>query len=438
MTAWSSPLPAAVGHVVTVRECPGPDLGGGCRGGWYGAGGAKFGRAFVAVLRAVVVGNGSAEVAVGPLLGELAGLAEHYRHAGEPDLRLGEAFGHHCGSDAVELEHRRPAILDHDRSPGERREIRKQVSQLARGERRDEIGEALAFDRSDDIAVDGDRVVARRQRTPTCGRLLLFELPRVALVGVDDDVEHPPTGTGGRHRHCGSRLFGGAGALPEDHLATSGSGEHELGSVLAGAVEDEVDGGGATHTRADRDAFDHLQVVGPVIGTVAGHLADARPGLANLQSDRIAAERHPDEERQRRRLIGVAGDHELDRHHESASPCSPVARACLSPRRCGCDATPQRRVGRPLSAAASTGMPSQEAWRPRGRGGRRRRPTPGAGCGSMPSRRAWCGRNGRNRFPATRWWAWPHGPSIRSVGSARRTASRRPPPGGARDPPCGR
>ncbi len=70
---------------------------GGGLGGWDGPGGGEFGGAFVAVILVVVVSDGSTEVAVGPLLGELAGLAEYDRHGWEPDLRLGETLGNYRG-----------------------------------------------------------------------------------------------------------------------------------------------------------------------------------------------------------------------------------------------------------------------------------------------------------------------------------------------------
>ena len=49
----------------------------------------------------VVVGHRSAEVAVRPLLGQLAGLAEHDRHGWEPDLGFGEPLGNEGWSDSV-------------------------------------------------------------------------------------------------------------------------------------------------------------------------------------------------------------------------------------------------------------------------------------------------------------------------------------------------
>ena len=52
--------------------------------------------------------------------------------------------------------------------------------------------------------------------------LLVAELPRVALVAVDDDLQLPTDRPAGRQRHVGPGLLGRARALPEDDLATTG------------------------------------------------------------------------------------------------------------------------------------------------------------------------------------------------------------------------
>ena len=127
----------------------------------------------------------------------------------------------------------------------------------------DEVGEALALDRGDDSPLlVGDGVVAGRQRSSHGRRLLMAEVPGVTLVGVDDDLERS-AGAGRRQRHVGPGLLGGAGALPEDHLAATRLGEHELRSVLSAAIEHEVDRRAAAGARPHRDAFDDLRFVGP-------------------------------------------------------------------------------------------------------------------------------------------------------------------------------
>ncbi len=96
-------------------------------------------------------------------------------------------------------------------------------------------------------SVDGDPSVTRRQRSSTRGRLLLFDLPRLALVSVDDDLEHPPDSARSRHGHCWAGSSGGASALPEGHLATAGTGDHGLGDA-------RVPGRGSEHRGRLHDA----------------------------------------------------------------------------------------------------------------------------------------------------------------------------------------
>jgi hypothetical protein len=65
---------------------------------------------------------GSREEAVGPLLGELAGLTEDDRNGREPDLAIGDPVGHDAGPDVVDLEDPRVTLFDDgcsaDRSMG--------------------------------------------------------------------------------------------------------------------------------------------------------------------------------------------------------------------------------------------------------------------------------------------------------------------------------
>ena len=61
----------------------------------------------------------------------------------------------------------------------------------------------------------------------------------------------------------GPGLAGGARGLPEDPLAAAlDAGEHELGAVLARAVEHQVDRDPAALAGADRDLLDDLGVIG--------------------------------------------------------------------------------------------------------------------------------------------------------------------------------
>ena len=291
--------PARPRHVEARRGRPSPDLGGGrlrlgdrarCRE-----------HLLEATTRRVVtsVRHGRPEKAVRPLLGEQAGLAKHDRHIREPHLRLGEAGDDRQRPDPVELEDRRVPVLDDDSGVRDDRQIGKEVAQPARRQGVDEIGEALAFDGSNDPRVDGDRVVAGGERPLRRGRLLAAERPRVALVRVDDDLEHLTGRTRRRDVHVRSGLPGRARALPEDHLAPASHGEDELRPVLAAAVEHEVDRRAAAHAGTHRDPLHHLEVmVRPRVGAVAVELRRPRPHVPDLQRDAVGPERQPHQEGQ--------------------------------------------------------------------------------------------------------------------------------------------
>jgi hypothetical protein len=109
----------------------------------------------------------------------------------------------------------------------------------------------------------------------------------------------------------GRGLLGRARALPEDHLAAAGHGEHELRAVLAAALEHEVDRRPSAGARPHRNALDDFELVGPLGGSVAVQLRGARPDVAHLERDPPFTERKVDEERQRRVWIRVARNHEL-------------------------------------------------------------------------------------------------------------------------------
>ena len=100
-------------------------------------------------------GVGGGEVAVGPFLGELAGLGEHDRHGGPADLQFGEAVGDHRGPDPVELEDLRIPVLDDDRGAGQRGEFTEGEAQFAGDQAGDQVGERLAFHRGDQLPADG-------------------------------------------------------------------------------------------------------------------------------------------------------------------------------------------------------------------------------------------------------------------------------------------
>ena len=121
--------------------------------------------------------------------------------------------------------------------------------------------------------------------------MLLGELVGVALAGVDEDREvRELGGTAAGDADPGPGLAGGARGLPEDPLAAAlDAGEHELGAVLAWAVEHQVDRDPAALAGADRDPLDDLRIVGPaVLGAVAVDLRGPRPAVARLE-DELAA-----------------------------------------------------------------------------------------------------------------------------------------------------
>ena len=107
----------------------------------------------------------------------------------------------------------------------------------------------------------------------------------------------------------GPGLAGGARGLPEDPLAAAlDAGEHELGAVLARAVEHEIDRDPAALAGADRDSLDDLGLLGPLLGAVAVDLRGPRPAVTRLEHELAARERQPDQERERRVGVGVGGD----------------------------------------------------------------------------------------------------------------------------------
>jgi len=61
------------------------------------------------------------------------------------------------------------------------------------------------------------------------------------------------------------------------------AGEHELGAVLARAVEHEVDRDASSLAGADRDPLDDLGIFGPAVGAVAVELRGPWPAVARFE-----------------------------------------------------------------------------------------------------------------------------------------------------------
>lgn len=179
------------------------------------------------------------------------------------------------------------ALLHDDRRAGEIAELGQGVGERAAGEAGAEVGQALALHGRDDLLAVGDGVVAAGQRPSLRDGLLVGELPRVALVAVDDDLQvRDPLGPGRGEVDVGSGLLGGPGGLPEDRLATAAdAGDDELGAVLPPPVEDEVDGRAPARAGARRDALDDVRVLGPPVGAVAVELGRTRPHVLGLEHD---------------------------------------------------------------------------------------------------------------------------------------------------------
>ncbi|MEZ5177245.1 MAG: type II toxin-antitoxin system VapC family toxin [Acidimicrobiales bacterium] len=304
------------------------------------------------------MGERGAEEAVRPLLGQRPGVAEHDRHLGEADLRFGEALRHHGRPDAVELEHRRVAVLHHQGGVGHVGQRGEEVAELAAGEGAHEVGKALALDGGHERAVDLDAVVAGGERPADGGGLLVVEAPWVALVAVDDDLEDEAARPAGGHAHVGPGLAGGPSRLPEDHVSAARLGEHELRAALPSPIEDEVDGGAAPHAGTHGHALHDLGVVGPAFGRVAVHLGGARPGVPDLEDDAGRAERKAEQVGQARILLRIAGDHEVIDH--AHPPCTRRRLPAPSPQ---LGRSPVCGVGSAGRAGeGSRGSPGVRAW----------------------------------------------------------------------------
>jgi hypothetical protein len=210
----------------------------------------------------------------------------------------GEQLGDEAGLDVGEFVDLRVAVLDDERGPGKGGELGEGVGERSLHEGGAEIGQALALDHGDDLAVERNAVVAGGQPATLGGRLEPGEAVGVALAGVD---EHRQGGEGQRpsgwHAYSGSGFTGGGRALPEDPLTAALDGrEHELGAVEPGPVEDQVDGHAPTPARAHGDFLHDVGTLGPGVGPVAVDLGGARPAVAGLEDEGTVGEREADQD----------------------------------------------------------------------------------------------------------------------------------------------
>ncbi len=121
------------------------------------------------------------------------------------------------------------------------------------------------------LAVHG--VVACGESLPFGHDPLAGEAIRVSFTAVDEYGQALQAGGfPARHADRGTRGTRRTWRLPEDCLPpVSEPGEDQLRSVLAGAIEHEVDGDASPYTGPDGYGFHHIGLVGPFVEWVAVH-----------------------------------------------------------------------------------------------------------------------------------------------------------------------
>ena len=106
------------------------------------------------------------------------------------------------------------------------------------------------------------------------------------------------------------------GRLPEHRVAAPGGGEHQLGPVFPGAVEDHVDRCTAPPTRAQPDPLDDHRIGGPLVerDRVAVERLGARPSPRGAEHQVTAGQRDPQQVGQPGILVRVDRDEQLHGH----------------------------------------------------------------------------------------------------------------------------
>jgi hypothetical protein len=176
-----------------------------------------------------------------------------------------------------------------------------------------EVGEGFAFHGGDELPGHGQPVIPARQRPLGGGDLLGGEAVGVLLAGVHHDLQVGEAGGAGRRgADVRAGLLPRARGLPEHRFAAAGGGEHDLGAVLPGAGQDQVDRRAVSGAGADRRLFDDLRFVGPLAGVdgVAVESFGARPGAGGAEHH-PAAEREPQQVGQPRVRVRVRGDEQV-------------------------------------------------------------------------------------------------------------------------------
>ena len=171
------------------------------------------------------------------------------------------------------------------------------------GENRDYVA-ALAWLN----AAEAGRVLGADVAAAATGELIADEgLARLLARAL---AEHnDAAGSSARDASTGSRAGDHLARLPEDALPAGGQGrEHELGAVLAGPLEDQVDRHPSPATEGNGHLLNDLRLRWPTfLHPSAEDSTRPGPGVADLE-DQPAVDRQPDEIRQARVRIRVARD----------------------------------------------------------------------------------------------------------------------------------
>lgn len=159
------------------------------------------------------------------------------------------------------------AVLDHDRCPGQRRQIPQGVAELAAGHAAHEVSQRFPLHGRHQPPAGHHAIVTTRQRPDDRRHRLRREPVRIALPRVDHDLEfRHPGRPRRRQRHIGAGLLAGPGRLPEHHLPSPGPGEDDLRPVLTPPVGHDVDRRAPPDTGPQRNPLHHVAVRRPRFG----------------------------------------------------------------------------------------------------------------------------------------------------------------------------
>ena len=157
------------------------------------------------------IGERCTEKTERPLLRERSRVAEDDGDAGIADLHARQQLGSEPRCDVLESQQLCVTLLDDDCSAIHEHELGEKLHEAPVDEAPGKIGEALAFDDSDEGPVELDAVVTGPQ-CPSLGvGLLASEAIGIVLAGVDEDGKILPVARPSpRHPNAGSRRSRGA------------------------------------------------------------------------------------------------------------------------------------------------------------------------------------------------------------------------------------